>query len=53
MPDIGQTISHHRILEKISVGDIGEIYLAGDMILDHKVALMFCPKNYEFICWID
>ncbi len=33
------TLSHYRIVSKIGEGGVGEVYLAEDIKLDHKVAL--------------
>jgi serine/threonine protein kinase len=46
MPEIGQTVSHYKTIEKISRGGRGEVCPAEDRHTSHQVALEVLGHEY-------
>src|SRR5215470_17609308 len=42
----GTELAHYRIIKRLGVGGMGEVYLAQDTKLDRKVAIKILPSEF-------
>jgi len=48
MPEIGQSILHYRIVEKIGAAAIGVVYCAEDAHLNRQVGIKVRPEMFSY-----
>ena len=44
--DPGTRLGHYEILDRLGAGGMGEVYLAQDTRLAHKVAIKVLPEDF-------